>query len=41
MRVRARLKERTVYLNDACIQAINDYMKVRPKGGVIDREALF
>ena len=42
MRVRGKgSKERTVYLNDACIQAINDYMKVRPKDGVIDREALF
>lgn len=34
-------KERTVYLNNACISAINAYMNVRPKDGVIDREALF
>lgn len=34
-------KERIVYLNSACIQAINDYMAVRPKDGVIDKEALF
>lgn len=34
-------KQRTVYLNDACIQAINTYMKVRPVDGVKDKEALF
>ncbi|MGI6772572.1 MAG: tyrosine recombinase XerC [Clostridiales bacterium] len=34
-------KERTVYLNNACIEAIKDYMRVRPKDGVIDKEALF
>lgn len=34
-------KERTVYLNQACISAINRYMQVRPKDGVSDREALF
>lgn len=33
-------KERTVYLNDTCIKAINDYMKVRPNDGVTDK-ALF
>ena len=33
-------KERTVYLNRACIEAINAYMKVRPNEGVKDR-ALF
>ena len=27
-------KERTIYLNKACINAINDYLKVRPKEGV-------
>ena len=27
-------KERTIYLNKACIQAINDYLVVRPKEGV-------
>lgn len=34
-------KERKVYLNDACIAAINDYLAVRPHEGVIDRDALF
>lgn len=34
-------KERTVYLNKACIAAINSYMRVRPKDGVKDRDALF
>ena len=34
-------KERTVYLNNACISAINAYMAVRPKDGLIDRDALF
>lgn len=33
-------KERTVYLNNACIIAIRDYLKVRPNEGVKDR-ALF
>lgn len=33
-------KERTVYLNNACLNAINSYMKVRPNDGVKDR-ALF
>lgn len=33
-------KERTVYLNQACIDAIATYMKVRPNDGVKDR-ALF
>ncbi len=34
-------KERTVYLSESCIAAINDYMKVRPNDGLIDRDALF
>jgi integrase/recombinase XerD len=34
-------KERTVYLNDACIKAIQSYIRVRPKDGVKDRDALF
>ncbi|MBQ7740777.1 MAG: tyrosine recombinase XerC [Eubacterium sp.] len=33
-------KERTVYLNQACIDALNTYMRVRPNDGVRDR-ALF
>ena len=34
-------KERIVYLNQACVDAIADYLAVRPKDGVIDRNALF
>ncbi len=34
-------KERKVYLNTACIAALNNYLKVRPVDGVKDREALF
>lgn len=36
-------KERTIYLNDACINAVNDYLNVRPKEKVkIDaKNALF
>ena len=34
-------KERTVYLNHACVAAINAYLRVRPKDGVIDKYALF
>lgn len=34
-------KERTVYLNDACLRSIRDYLAVRPKDSVIDRDALF
>ncbi len=34
-------KERVIYLNDMCIEAINDYMKVRPVDGVKDKYALF
>ena len=34
-------KERTVYLNRACIAAVNAYMRVRPKDGVKDAYALF
>lgn len=34
-------KERIVYLNDTTINAIKDYIAVRPKDGVIDRDALF
>ncbi len=34
-------KERIVYLNSACIGALNNYLKVRPVDGVKDREALF
>lgn len=34
-------KERTVYLNDACIDAINAYLPFRPVNGVKDKDALF
>lgn len=34
-------KERTIYLNEACINAINDYLAERPKDKVKDRNALF
>jgi site-specific recombinase XerD len=34
-------KERVVYLNNACISAIERYMRVRPVDGVEDKNALF
>ncbi len=34
-------KERTIYLNDACIDAINAYLPLRPVDGVKDKNALF
>ncbi len=34
-------KERTIYLNSACVNAIEDYMRVRPADGLHDRDALF
>ncbi len=34
-------KERVVYLNDACMDAINRYKAVRPVDGVKDKKALF
>ncbi len=34
-------KERTIYLNNACIHAIQNYLKVRPVEGVKDKNALF
>lgn len=34
-------KERIVYLNSACLNAIQDYMKVRPTNGIKDKYALF
>lgn len=34
-------KERSIPLNNACIKALEDYMKVRPKNAVKDRNALF
>lgn len=34
-------KERIVYLNDACVDAINDYLLVRRSIAAVDRNALF
>ncbi len=34
-------KERILYLNDACWNAIQEYLKVRPVDGVQDKNALF
>ena len=34
-------KERIVYLNDACLNSISDYLKIRPVDGVKDKKALF
>ncbi len=34
-------KERIVYLNQACMESIDSYLAVRPKDGVIDKNALF
>jgi site-specific recombinase XerD len=34
-------KERMVYLNEACLDAIKQYLAVRPKDGLADRNALF
>lgn len=34
-------KERIVYLNNACLDAINNYLKVRPVDGLKDKKALF
>ena len=34
-------KERTIYLNDACRNAINEYMTVRPNDKAVDKNAMF
>lgn len=34
-------KERIIYLNDACVDAISNYLKVRPVDGLKDRNAMF
>lgn len=34
-------KERIIYLNQACVSAIEDYLRVRPVDNVKDRNALF
>lgn len=42
LRVRGKgNKERMLYLNEACRQAIEQYLRVRPVDGVKDKEALF
>ncbi len=42
LRVRGKgNKERMLYLNDACMQALEQYLKVRPVDGVKDKNALF
>lgn len=34
-------KERTIYLNNACVNAVEAYLRVRPADGLKDRNALF
>ena len=34
-------KERILYLNKACVDALNEYLKVRPVDGIRDKNALF
>lgn len=34
-------KDRTIYLNAAAINALNQYISVRPKEGLLDKDALF
>ncbi len=34
-------KQRSIFLNDACRDAIEDYLKIRPRDGLRDRDALF
>ncbi len=34
-------KERTLYLNKACVNALNEYLKVRKINGIADKNALF
>ena len=34
-------KERIIYLNSSCVNAINDYMRVRPVDEIKDKNALF
>jgi site-specific recombinase XerD len=34
-------KERVVYLNDACAEAINDYLLIRKQIAAVDKRALF
>ncbi|MCI1964720.1 MAG: tyrosine recombinase XerC [Oscillospiraceae bacterium] len=34
-------KERIVYLNDSCLEALKQYLRVRPREAIIDKNALF
>lgn len=34
-------KQRSIFLNDACKSSIEDYLKIRPRDGLKDRDALF
>lgn len=34
-------KERIIYLNSVCVDAIDDYIEARPVDGVVDKNALF
>lgn len=34
-------KQRTVYINNACRVALDNYLRIRPHDGVIDKDALF
>lgn len=34
-------KERVIYLNEACLSAVRNYLRVRPTDNVIDKKALF
>lgn len=34
-------KQRSIYLNEMCIDAINKHLETRPNDGVIDKDALF
>ncbi len=34
-------KQRIIYLNSSCVEAINEYLKIRPKNNLKDRNALF
>ena len=34
-------KERTIYINDACCEALKDYYKIRPEVGLKDKQAIF
>ncbi|MBQ8133014.1 MAG: tyrosine recombinase XerC [Clostridia bacterium] len=42
LRIRGKgKKERMLYLNEACVDALQNYLKVRPVDGIDDKDALF